>query len=120
MSICSQELLTEALDSVRSSVERYLLVNCRRIVSMARIAMQRNVKIEFHGFFRYYIPSPNFPRFMDAFTYIAQCIGGDIKIYVNNFEITFKDNYAVVLAKVLNDLCMYLNEKQELMKNEFE
>ncbi|MEM4848922.1 MAG: hypothetical protein QXM55_04725, partial [Ignisphaera sp.] len=70
MGSCIQELIEEAKNSVRVSIERYLFINCHRIVSVTKLARQRNVRIELYGFFKHYKPSMNFPRFADAYSYL--------------------------------------------------
>lgn len=54
MSTCSQDLIREAVDGIRGSIERYFISisNCKRKVSIVRLALQTNVKIDLRIFRR--------------------------------------------------------------------
>ncbi|NPA97046.1 MAG: hypothetical protein GXO32_05540 [Crenarchaeota archaeon] len=73
MSECHEDLLKEALELLREALASYLASNCRKITSLARLAGQSKVRIELYGLFRYFSPSENFPRFMNALSYVKRC-----------------------------------------------
>jgi hypothetical protein len=74
---CRNDLVKEALESIRSALVEYLKASCRRSLPMVRLTGQRKVRIEFYGLFNYYEGTENFPRFMDAYSYALQCAGLD-------------------------------------------
>lgn len=72
---CREDTLRTAEELIRSALESYMVSNCKRTVSMAKLTGQTRVKLEFHGLFRHYTPSEEFPRFMNALSYVVKCGG---------------------------------------------
>ncbi len=72
---CREDALNTAEELIRAALESYMLSNCRRTVSMAKLTGQRRIRLEFHGLFRHYTPSEEFPRFMNALNYVVKCSG---------------------------------------------
>ncbi len=72
---CRDELIEEAEQLLREALLNYLAVSCKRISTMLRLSEQPFLKLEFYGLFRYYTSSENFPRFMDAYSYVKRCRG---------------------------------------------
>lgn len=114
MSLCIQDLIEEAANSIRASIEKYLQSNCRRILSLAKLIVQKRVKMEFHGFFRYYVPSTNFPRFIDAYSYLIKCYVDQIDFF--QAELKLKNQYLEVSIEGLEKLCLGILKKNPLTK----
>ncbi len=101
---CSEELVKEALELLREALENYLYSNCRKITSLARTANQSKLRIELYGLFRYYSPSENFPRFMNALSYVLRCSSiKELKRYLG-FEEFQLDESDERLSKLVFDL----------------
>lgn len=111
MDICSRELVEKALESIRKSVEKYLISNCLRVVSLAKVAMQSSVRIEFHGLYKYFTPSPEYPLFKDAYEYIVKCLGMDVEVDVHQRSFILREGYILVPVNVLEEVCMKLVKK---------
>ena len=111
MSECREDLLREALELLREALLNYLASNCRKILSLARLAQQDRLRIELYGLFRYFSPSENFPRFMNALNYVIKCSSVDklqevlrfIKLERNEWD----ERLSKLLYKVedLEDIC---------------
>lgn len=74
---CREDLVEEAIELIREALRSYLASNCSKLLSLARTAGQRLLRVELYGLFRYYSPSENFPRFMNALKYLSQCSSMD-------------------------------------------
>lgn len=104
MNSCTQELIEEAKNNIRVSIERYLSINCHRIVSMTKLAGQRSVRMEFYGFFKHYVSSENFPRFVDAYSYLIECHVYEIGL--SQAKIELKKQYLEIHIEDLEKLCL--------------
>ncbi len=72
---CRDELVEEALAAIREALMSFLFANCRRTMTMIELTGQKRVRLEFYALFRHYNPSENFPRLMDALSYVQRCRG---------------------------------------------
>lgn len=107
---CTQSLVEEAIDSVRYSIEGYLISNCHKILSMAKAAEQKYLRMYTYGFFRYFNPSTSFYRFEQAYTYVLKCLGPDAKISIGGVQVELKENYIVFPVNYLEKVCMLLSQ----------
>jgi len=71
---CRDDLVKEALDSIRSALAEYLKASCRRSLTMVRLTGQKRLRIDFYGLYSYYKGTENFPRFEDAYGYATHCM----------------------------------------------
>jgi len=110
---CTADLVAKAISGIRTSIERYLAVNCPRIRSLVGIAQQKSVKIEFYGFFRYYAPSEEFPRFSDAVAFLSKCVG-DIVVDIEGVNLELEEYGVLVSADDLVHICSKLVDASPL------
>jgi len=73
--VCSDDVVKHALELLKEALQGYLRANCKRVVSMAKLAGQSRVRIELYGPFRYFTSTEEFPRFTDALNTIIECMG---------------------------------------------
>ena len=107
---CREDLLEEARELIVSALKSYMLSNCRRTVSIAKLTEQKRIRMEFHGLFKHYTPSENFPRFMDVLRYVLTCVGLDeVKRLLRAQEVVPDEAYAIYsydeYAKLCNEVC---------------
>ena len=75
---CDPRLVEKAQKLVLEALKGYLRANCKRIVSLARLAGQSRVKMEMHGVYKYYSGDEELPRFVSAFAVLLRCLGEDV------------------------------------------
>ncbi|RLG77648.1 MAG: hypothetical protein DRO12_01575 [Thermoprotei archaeon] len=104
---CDPELVEHARRLVMESVKSYLRANCSRILSLSKLALQKSVKIEFHGLFRHYSGDEKLPRFMDALAVLLRCMGSDNLEIIQGSRLVIRDEegYLVVLVESLENFC---------------
>ena len=109
---CDEGLLNEAIEALRNALYSYLYANCRRTLSMIKLTGQKRLRLEFHGLFRHYSPTENFPRFMDAYSYILQCRDRELITDVLECEeINEQELYIVFNSRKYEELCKELLTK---------
>ena len=112
---CTPELIREALEAVRASIRSYLAANCKRTLSMARLAGQQKVKLEYHGFYRHYRPTPAFPKFTEAIKYLSTCMETRT-VDVDGIEVDTSTEgvaYATISISRLEELCQELQSQPQ-------
>lgn len=85
---CDPRLVGKARELVLEALKGYLRANCKRIVSLARLAGQSRVKMEMHGVYRYYSGDEELPRFVNAFAVLLRCLGEEVhRVFGGRVEI---------------------------------
>ena len=106
----------EARRAIVGAFSNYLRANCRRILSIARLTGQKYVKISFHGLYRHYEPTENFPRFTNAFELLKN--KGEISelLRVKNLKVVEEDEemHILIPLEVLEDLCLRVDKDDDL------
>ena len=106
----------EARRAIVGAFSNYLRANCRRILSIARLTGQKYVKISFHGLYRHYEPTENFPRFTNAFELLRS--KGEISelLRIENLKVIEEDEemHILIPLEVLEDLCLRIGKDGEL------
>lgn len=109
---CREELLEEARELIVTALKSYMLSNCKRAVSMAKLTGQKRIRMEFYGLFRHYTPSENFPRFMDVFSYLLSCVGLDeVRRLLRAQDVVPDEVYAVYSYEEYAKLCQEVYEE---------
>lgn len=79
---------------------------------MATLTGQKRIRMEFHGLFKHYTPSENFPRFMDVLSYVLTCVGLDeVKRLLRAQNVVLDEAYAVYSYEEYAKLCHEVYEE---------
>jgi len=109
---CRKDLVSEAAELVRRAIESYFASKCRRMLSMVGITGQREVAVEFYGFYRSYAPSENFPRFTHAYSYLEECAPSTLEELLNGGRVegAGEERRLVISVRALESICRELEE----------
>jgi len=107
VSECRDELVKEALESIRNALMKHLRISCRRSLTIVRLTGQRRIIIDFYGLYNCYEGTEDFPRFTDAYNYALRCVGLSTVSQVLEGVITEEElgQQLILDVKKYEDLC---------------